>query len=100
MPKRPTRADTTQWLVWHAAELAAIAVPLVLGCLLAGWLVFASAAVAAAWGVHELTTRRRTRGELTTATAPRQIAGATGQNTDETAPAQVAGGRDENRERA
>ncbi|MET7990528.1 conjugal transfer protein TraH [Amycolatopsis sp. NPDC005232] len=93
-----TRTEAaTQWIAWHFAELLAVVAPLVLGWLVAGWLALGSLATAAAWGAHELHTRR-TRGALPAAATPRQIT--TTDNTDETAPAQVAGGRDENREGA
>ncbi|MEU4672436.1 conjugal transfer protein TraH [Amycolatopsis sp. NPDC023774] len=92
-----TRTEAaTQWIAWHFAELLAVAAPLVLGWLLAGWIALGSVATAAAWGAHELHTRR-TRAALTSGPGPRQISN---DNTDESAPVQVAGGRDENREGA
>ncbi|MCG3748890.1 hypothetical protein [Amycolatopsis sp. Poz14] len=69
-----TRTDQAiQWVVWHFAELLAVAAPLVLAALLTGWFALGSAVVAAAWAGHEIAARRR--GPEADA-APQQIAAA------------------------
>ncbi|WP_326568038.1 hypothetical protein VSH64_40565 [Amycolatopsis rhabdoformis] len=93
-----TEAATT-WIAWHFAELLAVAAPLLLGWLVAGWLALASVATAAAWGVHELHTRRAPA-ELPAGPAPRQITSHSNGSTDQTTASAPAGDHDANRERA
>ncbi|WP_051165957.1 hypothetical protein [Amycolatopsis orientalis] len=73
-----TRTDQAiQWVVWHFAELLAVAAPLVLAALFSGWFAVGSVVVGGAWAGHEIAVRRRSP---ETADAPQQIAAA------ETAP--------------
>lgn len=58
----PTRTDqAVTWIGWHIAELAAIGLPLLLAVTVSWWLAGLSVLAGAAWAVHEVTTRRRTR---------------------------------------
>lgn len=58
----PTRTDqAVTWVGWHIAELAAIGLPLLLAVTVSWWLAGLSVLAGAAWAVHEVTTRRRTR---------------------------------------
>ena len=80
MTTRKTRTELAlDWAVWHFAELAAVAAPLVLAVLFTAWLALGSALVAAAWAAHEVHTRRIRRQEIEQArTAPRRITGTAG----------------------
>ncbi|MFB9906282.1 hypothetical protein [Allokutzneria oryzae] len=51
-PQAPAR-QAGAWLVWHAGELAGIAVPLVLSATTHPALAVVSVAVAIRWAVHE-----------------------------------------------
>ncbi|MGW4395523.1 hypothetical protein ACWEHA_09565 [Amycolatopsis nivea] len=56
-----TRTDQAiQWVVWHFAELLAVAAPLVLAALLSGWFALGSVVAGGAWAGHEIAARRRT----------------------------------------
>lgn len=84
-----TRTDQAiQWVVWHFAELLAVAAPLVLAALVSGWFALGSVVAGGAWAGHEIAVRRRARDEKTV--APQQIA-----TTDtEPFPALAAGTRE------
>ncbi|MFI5605935.1 hypothetical protein [Amycolatopsis sp. NPDC051903] len=67
-----TRTDQAiQWVVWHFAELLAVAAPLVLAALFTGWLALGSVLAGGAWAGHEIAVRRRDRAPETG--APQQI---------------------------
>lgn len=69
-----TRTDQAiQWVVWHFAELLAVAAPLVFAALFTGWLALGSLAAGGAWIGHEIAVRRR--GPEAT-TEPQQITAA------------------------
>ncbi|MBB4687227.1 hypothetical protein [Amycolatopsis jiangsuensis] len=84
-----TRTDAAiQWIVWHAAELAAVAAPLVLAALVSGWFALGTVVAVVAWAGHEIAVRRRHRGPENG--APHQIT-----TTDTTSlPALPAGSRE------
>ncbi|WP_328645211.1 hypothetical protein OHS58_34060 [Amycolatopsis sp. NBC_00348] len=94
---RTRTEQATTWVVWHFAELLAVAAPLVLAWLVSGWLALLSLLAAAAWTVHEITDHRRTRAQLTGVT-PRQITDTT--STTSTDASATAGRSDETREGA
>lgn len=74
-----TRTDQAiQWVVWHFAELLAVAAPLVLAALFSGWFALGTVVAGGAWAGHEIAARRRAGGPETV--APQQI------TTTETSP--------------
>lgn len=51
------RTMNTNWIKWHAAELAAATVPTVAGVVVSPWWLIVSGVVVAQWVRHELTNR-------------------------------------------
>ena len=71
-----TRTDVAvDWVVWHAAELVAVGVPVLLAVWVAWWFAALSLLASGLWIGHEVRTRR-TRAATTVAGPPAELTAA------------------------
>ena len=82
MTEQQPTTQVSRWVTWHAAELVALGVPVVLAITVSAWFWALAVLAGAGWAVHEIRQQRRRKRLHTAKTQQLSAPGPSSPDTD------------------